>query len=320
MAAVLPEPHLKVLDELHPVPTPGEDEEVIDLHAPETPAAPAEPVAAAKPAAPAAPAPAEEDDLPADLRGKSPKELAKMYREAQSVIGRQGSELGEYRKRFDRVLEASFARQQAPVAPAAPAAPAAPVEIDESEFFRQPRETISKAIENHPIIQEIKRTLGQSAADSQTQRAVANAEKFHTAHPDAGDIMADPDFQRWVGASRVRTALLSRADKQFDFDAGDEVFGTWKALKGKAAPVAPVAPAAPAADDVSAAARTLAAAKRKTQADAASVPTGGNGTPAKGAKKIYRRADVLKLMELDPDRYEQLAPEIEQAYKDGRVR
>jgi hypothetical protein len=37
-------------------------------------------------------------------------------------------------------------------------------------------------------------------------------------------------------------------------------------------------------------------------------------------KKIYRRADVLELMENHPERYEMLAPEIELAYAEGRVR
>src|SRR5216117_3935966 len=49
----------------------------------------------------------EGDDLPEELKGKSPKELAKMYREAQSLIGRQGSELGEARKRMDALIQAS---------------------------------------------------------------------------------------------------------------------------------------------------------------------------------------------------------------------
>jgi predicted polyphosphate/ATP-dependent NAD kinase len=37
-------------------------------------------------------------------------------------------------------------------------------------------------------------------------------------------------------------------------------------------------------------------------------------------KKTYRRADIIELMRTNPDRYEQLAPEIMQAYAEGRVK
>jgi hypothetical protein len=37
-------------------------------------------------------------------------------------------------------------------------------------------------------------------------------------------------------------------------------------------------------------------------------------------KKIYRRADLIRLRNSDPDRYESLQDEILQAYSDGRVK
>ena len=43
-----------------------------------------------------------------------------------------------------------------------------------------------------------------------------------------------------------------------------------------------------------------------------------NAAPA--SQKIYRRADVLRLMEEQPERYEAMADEITLAYKEGRVR
>jgi hypothetical protein len=122
-----------------------------------------------------------------------------------------------------------------------------------------------------------------------------------------------------------------QAHRDFNFEAGDEVFGTWKALKGigKKAP-APAATVDPAAEEAANAAKAAEAgrilsqqAKRKRELAAGSVPSGGgaggSGAPT-GSKKIFRRADVLKLMETDQDRYEQLAPEIEAAYREGRVR
>lgn len=339
-AVVLPQSNSKVLEDGEDGVLPEleikSDEEVVELTE-----VPAKPVAEAggKPPAPpkkpevAAPAAGEDDDLPPELKGKSPKELAKMYKEAQSLIGRQGSELGDLRRRTDTAIQASLAalsqRREAP-APKVEA-PAEPEKIDEAEFFRAPGDAIARAIAAHPVIKRIEETLGKSAKDQAVSRAEQAAERFNGAHPDAAEIMANPEFRQWVGASRVRQGLLMQAHRDFNFEAGDEVFGTWKALKGigKKAP-APAATVDPAAEEAANAAKAAEAgrilsqqAKRKRELAAGSVPSGGgaggSGAPT-GSKKIFRRADVLKLMETDQDRYEQLAPEIEAAYREGRVR
>ena len=38
------------------------------------------------------------DDIDPALAGKSKRELAKMYKDSQSMIGKQGSQIGEYRR------------------------------------------------------------------------------------------------------------------------------------------------------------------------------------------------------------------------------
>lgn len=318
MASAVPEQHLEVLDELLPEPKPGEGEEIVDLTKDEEPAAP--PAAAGAKTPPAA-TPDEDADLPEQWRGKSKKELAKMLADSQHLIGRQGSELGDLRKRVDFAVQASLAavqQRRSEATPAAAAAPAAPAKsaVDDVDFFRTPQEAVAKMIAESPAIQEIRKTLGAEAQARAIERANAATARFNQAHPDAAKIMADPEFRTWVESSRIRSALLHQAHTKFDFDAGDELFSTYKALKKTAAP----APAA-AAPDVSEAARTLASQKRKQALNDASAPTAGNAAPSQGgAKKIYRRADVLKLMEEQPERYEQLADEIAQAYREGRVR
>ena len=129
MSAVLPAPGSKVVEDLHPAPDASVDEEIVDLSTPAS--APAAAPAVVKPAAaPAAPAAAAADDeIPEEFRGKSPKELVRMYREAQSTIGRQGSELGDFRKKADMLIQASLAslaagRAQRPAAEPAAAATA----------------------------------------------------------------------------------------------------------------------------------------------------------------------------------------------------
>lgn len=280
------------------------------------------------------PAKAADEEIPEEYRGKTPAQLAKMLKDSQSLIGRQGSELGELRRKVDFAIQASLEAVRQKKEP--PAQPAAPVveEFDDSEIFAKPKEAVSKLIENHPLIKEIKASLGTSAAAAEAQRAQANTDRFNASHPDAGEIMRDPEFRQWVSASRVRQALLQRAHTKFDFDAGDEVFSTWKALKGVKQSAAgtgeqpaAAAPAAGATGDVSAAARTLAAAKAAkaaaaASASAAAVPSGSaaSGGKSGGAKKVYRRADIIRLMEEDPDRYEAMSDEITAAYREGRVR
>lgn len=261
-----------------------------------------------------------------------------MLKDSQSLIGRQGSELGELRKKADQAIQTSLealrARKEAPAAKPEPEP-----DVDDSEIFADPKKAINKLVENHPLIKEIRATLGKSASEQQVARATAATERFNQAHPDSQEILADPDFRKWVAASPVRRQLLLRANNQFDFDAGDEVFSTWKALKGVSkAKDANEGDGSPAADAkaastgdpdeaaVKAAAQVMAraAAAKKAKdaaASAAAAPTGGASAGKDGAaKKVYRRADVLRLMEEDPERYERLAPEIELAYREGRVR
>jgi hypothetical protein len=58
---------------------------------------------------------------------------------------------------------------------------------------------------------------------------------------------------------------------------------------------------------------------RKQQIKAAN--TGNARGSAEGSrKKVYRRADIIKLMRTDPERYQALSEEILRAYSEGRVK
>jgi len=60
-------------------------------------------------------------------------------------------------------------------------------------------------------------------------------------------------------------------------------------------------------------------ADRKQQVKQAST---GNikGSAESVSRKIYRRSDIIDLMRKDPQRYQDLQPEIMAAYAEGRVR
>jgi hypothetical protein len=95
--------------------------------------------------------------------------------------------------------------------------------------------------------------------------------------------------------------LYAKADGEFDYDSANELLSTYKQLKGVKA------------KQTTDAGET----QRKSNLKAASVDVGGSG---ESGKRVYRRADLIRLKMTDPDRYEALSGEIMQAYQDGRVR
>jgi hypothetical protein len=227
----------------------------------------------------------EEEALPDKYKGKSAKEIAQMHMEAEKLIGRQGSEVGELRRVVDDFIKAQTTpKQQLQSEP-----------VEEVDFFADPQKAVEKAIENHPKIKQAEElTL-------QMKQAKALAE-LQNRHPDFAEIVADPGFQNWVAASKVRAELFVRADRSFDYDAGDELLSSWKERK------------AVASQTVSAEKQTR---SQSIKAATTTVPSGSDEAPS---KKIYRRADIIKLMQTDPDRYDMMQPEIMAAYREGRVR
>ena len=115
-------------------------------------------------------------------------------------------------------------------------------------------------------------------------------------------ILGDPKFAEWIKASKIRTQLFVAADQSYDSDSADELFSLWKERKVVAQQTANVEKQA-----------------RKQTLKAAS--TGNARGSAEGSrKKVYRRADIIKLMKNDPDRYQALSEEIMAAYAEGRVK
>ena len=122
-------------------------------------------------------------------------------------------------------------------------------------------------------------------------------------HPDVKEIVANQAFQDWISRSQFRQRLFEQADKQYDYEAADELFSLWKER----------------ADVVRKTKNAESTANRQQIKKAATGSTRSN-PEGQRSKKIYRRADIRKLMKSDPDRYRDLADEILKAYDEGRVR
>ena len=114
-------------------------------------------------------------------------------------------------------------------------------------------------------------------------------------------IVQDADFVNWVKSSPVRIGLYAKADGEFDYDSANELLTTYKQLKG-----VKVKQTSDAGEN-----------QRKSNLKAAAVDVGGTG---ESGKRVYRRADLIRLKMTDPARYDALSDEIMQAYADGRVK
>jgi hypothetical protein len=229
---------------------------------------------------------AEETTIPDKYQGKSLEEVVQMHQEAEKLLGRQSGEVGELRK----VVDDYISSQTQPQAPQQYVEPE-----DDIDYFTDPQAAVNRAIENHPKIKEAQEYTTQYKKQS-------SLATLNNKHPDMQDILKDPKFAEWIQASKIRTQLFVQADQQFDAEAADELFSLWKERKTVAQQTVQVEKQA-----------------RKQQLKAAN--TGGARGSAEGSrKKVYRRADIIKLMKTDPERYQALSEEILRAYSEGRVK
>lgn len=224
------------------------------------------------------------DEIPDKYKGKSLEEIIKMHREAEKMIGRQAQEVHEVRSLADQLIKRQLEDKQHQTVENAP----------EVDFFENPQAAMRREIESNPALQEAR----QAALELKKMKT---AQMLASKHPDFGSIAQDTGFQEWVKSSPIRVNLYAKADSEFDFEAADELLSTFKQLK-----------------QVRSANTQEAGKQQKAQAmKAATVDTSGSGEVA---KKVYRRADLIRLKMSDPDRYNQLQPEIMAAYAEGRVK
>jgi hypothetical protein len=224
------------------------------------------------------------NDIPDKYRGKELSDIIKMHQEAEKLIGKQAQEVGEVRKLADELIKQNLAGKPQPIKEEEP----------EVDFFENPQAAVRKTVDNHPDVLAA-RQAGQEFKKMQIQQKLA------AEHPDFGQIVQDPDFANWVKSSPIRIGLYAKADGEFDYDSANELLSTYKQLKGVKA------------KQTNDAGET----QRKSNLKAATVDVGGSG---ESGKRVYRRADLIRLKMTDPNRYDALSDEIMQAYAEGRVK
>ena len=227
----------------------------------------------------------QEEEIPEKYQGKTTAEIVRMHQEAEKLLGRQSSEVGELRSVVDNYIQTQLDNNT----------PATQEPEEEIDFFSDPDKAVERAIKNHPSIK---------AAEAQTQQYKQQTAQSHLQqrHPDMQEILQDGKFVEWIKGSKIRTQLFAQADTQYDYEAADELFTLWKERQQVVG-------------------QTVAneKASRKTAVKNASAGN-AKGSGEAASRKVYRRSDIIKLMQTDPDRYLSLSDEIMQAYQEGRVR
>ena len=222
-------------------------------------------------------------NIPDKYKGKGIEDVIKMHQEAEKLIGKQAQEVGEVRKLADELLKQSLSK------------PTQPTEVEpEIDFFEDPKKAVKQTLESHPDVIAARQAT-QEFKRMQIQQRLASE------HPDFQQIVQDSGFAEWVKQSPVRLSLYTKADSEFDFDSANELLSTFKALKQIKQQ------------------EQVQQAKQATEKTlkSATVDTGGTG---ESSKRVYRRADLIRLRMTDPDRYNALESEIMAAYAEGRVK
>jgi hypothetical protein len=223
-------------------------------------------------------------ELPEKYRNKSLEEVVRMHQEAEKLIGKQAQEVGEIRKLSDELIKQNLGSKQQRVQEEEP----------EVDFFQDPQKAVQATIDKHPDV------LAARQASMDFKRMQVQ-QKLSQEHPDFSQVVGDAEFQNWVKGSSVRLALYAKADSEFDYDSANELLSTFKQLRGIKAKQA----------------EQTSDATRAKNMKAAQVDVGGSG---ESSKRVYRRADLIRLKMTDPVRYESLSDEIMQAYSEGRVK
>ena len=222
-------------------------------------------------------------ELPEKYREKSLEEVVRMHQEAEKLIGKQAQEVGEVRKLADELLKQNLGSKQQQV------------EVEpEVDFFENPQKAVQATIDKHPDVLAA-RQAGMEFKRMQIQQKLAQD------HPDYSQVVNDSEFQNWVKSSPIRLGLYAKADGEFDYDSANELLSTFKQLRGVR---------------VKESGQADNAARAKTM-KAIEVDSGGSG---ESSKRVYRRADLIRLKMQDPNRYDALSDEIMAAYAEKRVR
>lgn len=230
-------------------------------------------------------------EVPDKFKDKSMEDVIQSYVNLEKEYGNKTNEVGELRKWADTLLQAQTSQQpQHPLQ--------AQVEdindVGFEDFVDDPKTAVNKALESNPTIRKIEEQMAQ-------QKLQSSRAQLLEAHPDADEIVATPEFNRWMMESPGRAQILQQAHVTNNVAVASDMLNLYKAT----------------VQATNEEAVTERNAKAKGDLKKANVETGGSPS---SSKKIYKRSELIELKITNPQRYEAMKDEIHKAYAEKRVR
>lgn len=253
-----------------------------------------------------------QDDLPEKLRGKSQKELAEMYINLESELGRIRNEIGYVRQ--EASTWRSLAEQLGTAPRTEPETTRKPVEISGDDLIARPKDAIRAVLDE--VIDE---KLGPVVQDVRRVRMETEAERFVRDFPNYVQIGNDPAFQQWVTQSPKRIALVNQALTKEDIGAMRELMEGWEERQALLAELQ----ASQKGDDTDTGYEGTDTAPTGVQgARRVATEKSGQGGNAHVGKKVFYQSDVINTMLRNPDKYysEAYQTELMAAMREGRYR
>ena len=242
---------------------------------------------------------ATETELPARFKGKTSEQLVEMYTNLESHSGRLANSLGQTQKQLTEAL--AIAKRQSDIGSnSRPGEVAGNGEINSIDLLTNP----TKALESI-----LSQKIGEATTGLRTQitslEGQLHQSRFERNHSDAQTIFQDQSWQSFVGATPLRTALAQRA-QQGDYQAADTLLTEFKASRTVAA-------------------RNDTSQRGQEDARRVTLESGNSGGSDDGGGrptgKIYKRADIMQMMQRDPDLYysDAVQDKLMAARREGRI-
>lgn len=230
-----------------------------------------------------------EYELPEKFKGKSQKEIVESYLNLEKEFGRKNNEIGELRSQVDKILALELSGKKEK--------PIESKKVDLDTLVENPDQVLNEMISSHPAIKQVNDRLAMSEIEKRKAQ-------FEGKHSDWKDVMGTDGFRNWITSSPVRLKMFQKADAEFDYDVGSELLDLYKEVTKKAE------------------SQTNEEAEKEKQKRAKALKDATTESKSSGApsKKIYRRADLIKLRMKDPAKFDSMQDELMLAYKEGRVR
>lgn len=228
----------------------------------------------------------ETPQLPEKFANKSREEIAQSYIELEKTLGKQAQEIGEHRKIID-----SYLRQELDKASSKTTKEDNQPELTFDDLVDNPEDAIGRAVSSKlSSVEEKLETINREAALG----------KFKEKHPDYLGLVESREFLDWVGSSSYRTRQFQAAD-QYDFEAADELFSTYKEITSARK------------------AQAQEAVEKQKKQELKEV-AGESGSTGERTRKVYNRRELIKLRMNDPEKFDSMYDEIARAYQEGRVK